>query len=139
MPTNKEVLDVIEKWSGQRPPKMSQQLEEWWNKTAPGSTHSGLPFDPDGIADLVNRLKKAFPNPPHLEAADFKATGTVKTVQDLVDALQPTLTPPPTAALVARPTALRAAKPATVSGKTKKKKKAKKTRGGKPAKKGSRR
>src|SRR6266850_1117964 len=90
MPTNKEVLDVIEKWSGQRPPKMSQRLEEWWNKTAPGSTHSGLVFDPDGIADLVNRLQKAFPNPPHLEAADFKATGTVKTVQDLVDALQPT-------------------------------------------------
>jgi hypothetical protein len=139
MPTNKEVLDVIEKWSGQRPPKMSQQLEEWWNKTAPGSTHSGLLFDPDGIADLVKRLKKAFPNPPHLEAADFKATGTVRTVQDLVNALQPTLPSPPTAALVARPAALQSAKPAKVSGKTQKKKKAKKTRAGKPAKKGPRR
>jgi len=139
MPTNKEVLDVIEKWSGQRPPKMSQRLEEWWNKTAPGSTHSGLVFDPDGIADLVNRLQKAFPNPPHLEAADFKATGTVKTVQDLVDALQPTISAPPAAALVASPMTLRAVKPVTVSAKSKKKKKVKKTRTGKPAKKGRRR
>ena len=138
MPTNNEVLEVIEEWSGQRPPKMSQQLEEWWNKTAPGSTHSGLAFDPDGIADLVNRLKNAFPNPPHLEAADFKATGTVKTVQDLVDALQPTLPPAPTAALVAKPTAAEVQKPAAASGKKKKKKK-KKTPTSKPAKKGPRR
>jgi hypothetical protein len=135
MPTNKEVLDVIEKWTGKRPPKMSQQLEEWWNKTAPGSTHSGLPFDPDGIADLVNRLLKAFPNPPHLQAADFKATGTVKTVQDLVDGLQPTVPPPPAVAPGAKPIVARGKKPAAASGKTTKKKKQKTPRG-KPGKKG---
>jgi hypothetical protein len=135
MPTNKEVLDVIEKWSGQRPSKMSQQVEEWWNKTAPGSTHSGLPFDPDGIADLVNRLKKAFPNPPHVEAADFKTSGTVKTVQDLVDALQPTLPSPPTAAFVAKPTLAAGQKRTAVPGKAKTKKK-KKAHRGKLAKKG---
>jgi hypothetical protein len=135
---NKEVLNVIEKWSGQRPSKMSQQLEEWWNKTAPGSTHSGLLFDPDGIADLVKRLKKAFPNPPHLEASDFKSSGTVKTIQDLVDALQPTLPAPPTAALAAKPTVAAGQKQAAVSRKTKTKKKRKAPRS-KPVKKGSRR
>jgi len=138
MPTNKEVLDVIQEWSGQRPSKMSQQLEEWWNKTAPGSSHSGLLFDPDGIADLVNRLKKAFPNPPHLEAADFKTSGTVKTIQDLVDALQPILPGPPTAALAARPTVAAGRMRAVVSGKTKTKRKKKAPRG-KLAKKGPRR
>jgi hypothetical protein len=138
MPTNKDVLDVIGKWSGQRPSKMTQQLEEWWNKTAPGSTHSGLPFDPDGIADLVNRLNKAFPNPPHLEAADFKASGTVKTVQDLVNALQPTFSSAPTATLVAKSTVAAGQKRTAVSGKTKVKGK-KNAPGGKLAKKGPRR
>jgi len=138
MPTNKEVLDVIENWSGQRPSKMSQQLEEWWNKTAPGSTHSGLLFDPDGIADLVKRLRNAFPNPPHLQASDFKASGTVKTAQDLVDALQPTRPAPLTATLAAKPAAAAGQKRTAPSGKTKTKSNKKVPRG-KLAKKGPRR
>lgn len=89
MPTNKAVLDVVDQWSGDRPAKMSQSLEQWWNQTAPGSPHSTLVFDPNGIDDLVNRLKKAFPASPALQAADFRSTGNVKSVQDLVDALQP--------------------------------------------------
>jgi hypothetical protein len=117
---------------------MSQQLEEWWNKTAPDSTHSGLPFDPDGIADLVNRLKKTFPNPPHLEATDFKSSGTVKTVEDLVDALQPTFPAPAPATLVAKPTVAARQKRAAGSGKAKTRKKKKAPRG-KLAKKGARR
>ncbi len=88
MPTNKVVLDVVEEWSGERPDKMSQSLEEWWDTTAPGSTHSALSFDPEGISDLVNRVKEAFPASPPLQTGDFQSTGSVKTVQDLVDALQ---------------------------------------------------
>jgi hypothetical protein len=61
MPTNKAVVDVVEQWSGQRPEKMSQGLEDWWNQTAPGSSHSALVFNPDGIEDLLKRLQKAFP------------------------------------------------------------------------------
>jgi hypothetical protein len=89
MPSNKAVVDVIEQWSGQRPDKMSQILEDWWNQTAPGSSHSALQFDPDGIEDLIKRIEKAFPSAPVVEAADFRTSGNIKTVQDLVDALQP--------------------------------------------------
>jgi hypothetical protein len=89
MPSNKAVVDVIEQWSGQRPEKMSQSLEDWWNQTAPGSSHSALSFDPDGIEDLIKRIKNAFPSSPVVEAADFRASGNIKNVQDLVDALQP--------------------------------------------------
>lgn len=91
MPSNKAVVDVIEQWSGQRPEKMSQSLEDWWNQTAPGSSHSALSFDPDGIEDLIKRIKNAFPASPVVEAADFRAAGNIKTVQDLVDALQPAM------------------------------------------------
>jgi hypothetical protein len=62
MPSNKAVVDVIEQWSSQRPEKMSQSLEDWWNQTAPGSSHSALSFDPDGIEDLIKRIKNAFPS-----------------------------------------------------------------------------
>jgi hypothetical protein len=89
MPTNKQVVDAIEQWSGNRPEKMSQNLEEWWNQTAPGATHKALAFDPDGIDDLVDKLQKEFAGSPDLAAGDFKATGNIKTLQDLVDALQP--------------------------------------------------
>ena len=89
MPTNKQVVDAIEQWSGNRPEKMSQNLEEWWNQTAPGSTHSALAFDPNGIDDLLEKLHKEFAGSPDLAAGDFKATGNIKTLQDLVDALQP--------------------------------------------------
>jgi hypothetical protein len=91
MPTNKEVVDVIEQWSGKRPGKMSQSLEDWWNQTAPGSTHSALSFNPDGIDDLLKRIQKAFPSSPVLVAGDFQAAGNIKTLQDLVDALQPVM------------------------------------------------
>jgi hypothetical protein len=91
MPTNKSVVDVIEQWSGKRPEKMSQNLKDWWNQTAPGSTHSALAFDPDGIEDLVKRLQRAFPSSPALASGDFGDSGNVKTVQDLVDALQPVM------------------------------------------------
>jgi hypothetical protein len=91
MPTNKAVVDIVEEWSGKRPEKMSQNLKDWWNQTAPGSTHSALAFDPDGIEDLLKRLKKAFPSSPPLVSGDFGDSGNIKTVQDLVDALQPAM------------------------------------------------
>jgi hypothetical protein len=130
MPTNNEVLDIIEDWSGQRPLKMSQSLEEWWNETAPDSSHSGLVFDPDGITDLVNRLQEAFPDPPHVESADFRATGSVKSVQDLVDVLQPVISNASTAALISKPRVARSKKPRVVSRKTGKKKSGKKKKKG---------
>jgi hypothetical protein len=89
MPANKAVVDVIEQWSGQRPDKTSQNLQNWWNQTAPGSNHSALLFKPDGIEDLLKRLKKAFPGSPALQSGDFGDAGAIKTVQDLIDALQP--------------------------------------------------
>ena len=92
MPTNKAVVDVIEQWSGQRPEKMSQNLQDWWNQTAADSDHNALLFKPDGIEDLLKRLRQAFPASPRLESGDFDDGGTVKTVQDLADELQPAAT-----------------------------------------------
>jgi hypothetical protein len=46
-------------------------------------------FKPDGIEDLLKRLKKAFPGSPALQSGDFGDAGAIKTVQDLIDALQP--------------------------------------------------
>ena len=84
-----KTVDIVTAWSGNRPEDMSQSLEDWWNQTAPGSTHSTLKFDPDGIDDLLLRLKRAFPASPRPSEADFRAGGGIKTVQDLADALQP--------------------------------------------------
>jgi hypothetical protein len=89
VPSNSEVLDVVESWSGKRPEKMSQKLEDWWNQTAAGSSHSSLKFDPDGIDDLLLRCKNQFPSSPRPSEADFRAGGNIKTAQDLADALQP--------------------------------------------------
>ena len=87
MPSDKAVLDVIEDWSGGRPSRMSQNLEEWWNRTASGSNHSTLNFDPDGIEDLVRKVNDAFPVSPALETGDFGSGGNIKTVQHLSTAL----------------------------------------------------
>jgi subtilisin family serine protease len=81
-------VDIITEWSGNRPEEMSQSLEDWWNQTAPGSTHSNVMFDPDGIHDLLPRLKKASPASPGLSAGDFRTDGAIKTLQDLDDSLQ---------------------------------------------------
>ena len=118
MPTNKAVVDVVEQWSGSRPDKMSQSLEPWWERTAPGSSHSALLFDPDGIADLVTRLSKAFPASPPLEASDFRSAGTVKTVQDLADALQPPIEDTFVSGSVFEDVATPSCKPATSSGRS---------------------
>jgi hypothetical protein len=116
MPTNKAVLDVVEQWSASRPDKMSQSIELWWNQTAPGSSHSALLFDPDGIADLVTRLSKAFPASPALEASDFRSAGAVKTVQDLVDALQPPIEGAAVSGSALEGVGTPSPKPATLSG-----------------------
>jgi hypothetical protein len=89
MPTEDAVLDVIEDWSGSRPANLSQNLEDWWNQTAPGSPHSAILFK-DGVLDLLTRLQNAFPGSPRLQQGDFVGGG-IKTVQDLVDALQPVI------------------------------------------------
>jgi hypothetical protein len=87
MASDAAVLDVITGWSGRRPPAMSQVLAVWWNQTAPGSSHSTLAFNPDGIADLIKRLKKAFPHSPVIGAVDLADGGAISTVEDLVEAL----------------------------------------------------
>jgi hypothetical protein len=89
MPSEEDVLDVIEDWSGSRPANLSQNLEDWWNQTAPGSAHSAILFK-DGVLDLITRLQNAFPGSPQLQQGDFVGGG-IKTVQDLVDALQPAM------------------------------------------------
>jgi hypothetical protein len=85
MISDREVLRVINEWSGETPDTMSQNLEAWWSHTA--ANHRRVAFNPDGIRDLVVRLKNAFPNLTDIFANDFRS-GRIKTVQDLADALQ---------------------------------------------------
>jgi hypothetical protein len=102
MPTNKAVVDLVERWSGKRPKAMNQNLEDWWGETAPGSNHSTLAYDKEGIESLVDEASETFPKSPSLTADDFRAAGNIKTLQDLVDALQPPMTIAATAAFLAR-------------------------------------
>jgi hypothetical protein len=85
--TDTAVLEVITAWSGQKPPRMSQVIADWWVQTAHGSSHSSLAFNPDGIASLVGLLKKKFPNAPTLDRPDLATGGAIETVEDLVEAL----------------------------------------------------
>ena len=87
MASDAAVLNALTRWSGNRPPAMTQVLADWWNQTAPGSSHSGIVFNPDGIADLIKRLRKAFPQSPTIASADLAVGGTISTVEDLVEAL----------------------------------------------------
>ncbi len=83
-----KILDITTAWSGQRPEKMSQSLEDWWNQTAPGSTRGALEFDPHGIDALLPRLKRVFPASPRPSEASFRGSGNIKTLQDLEEILQ---------------------------------------------------
>lgn len=135
MPTDSQVLDQVENWSGKRPTKMSQSLEDWWNQTAPGSNHSTLPFDPDGIQDLVTRVDRAFPDADPIETEDLGSSGSIKTVQDLADALnQPVAKEVPALAAAKKKAPARKKKATAAKKKTPAKKAAKKSATKKPSK-----
>jgi hypothetical protein len=68
---------------------LSKNLSELWDETRPGSNHSSLDFDPDGIVSLISELHSEFKNPPKrsvtVTAPDFRQGGKIQTIQKLVD------------------------------------------------------
>src|SRR5258708_2836923 len=89
MSIQSRVVDAVEVWCGKRPDELSTVLKDLWDDTAPSSSHSALDFDPDGIDDLVQKLRSEFANPPKRRvtatAADFRSGGKIQTVQKMVD------------------------------------------------------
>jgi hypothetical protein len=86
-------LDVLEDWCGLRPPNFTKALIDLWEETRnnPRRPHTSLDFQPDGVEDLIERLKSEFRNPPGrritLTPRSFDPNGRVKTVNDLMDAV----------------------------------------------------
>ena len=86
-------LDVIEDWCGVRPGDFTKALIDLWEETRknPKRPHTSMDFQPDGVADLIDRLKREFRNPPGrritLTPPSFDPNGRVKTVSDLMDAV----------------------------------------------------
>lgn len=89
MSIQSRVVDAVEIWCGKRPDELATVLKDLWDDTAPGSSHSALDFDPDGIEDLVLKLHSEFANPPKRRvtatAADFRGGAKIQTLQKLVD------------------------------------------------------
>jgi len=89
MSIQSRVLNALESWCGTRPDQLSVVLKDLWNDTAPGSAHSSLDFDPDGIDALIQELHDEFSDQPQrqvtLIAGDFRSAGKIQTAQQLVN------------------------------------------------------
>lgn len=98
MPIRDRVNQVLADWCGADPDSIDQtmSLEEIWESTRdnPQSPHSAIPFQPDGVEDLLIRLRKEFTNPgadrkdtSGLTPGCFKPSGDIDTVDHLVTAV----------------------------------------------------
>ena len=90
-PTNKVVLDLVEKLSGERPDKKCRNhLKSGGTRQHQGQHIRYYPFDPEGISDLkINRAEEGiFLRLRLSRQAIFNPQAGVKTVHILVHALQ---------------------------------------------------
>ena len=93
----KRVNDVLANWCGMAPADQTTSLEVLWNSTAdnPNRPHSGVPFQPDGLRDLLSKLFVEFAKPSEilketsrLTVEDFTPSGTIDSVDHLVAAVK---------------------------------------------------
>ncbi|MGO9259411.1 MAG: hypothetical protein ACLQU1_24315 [Bryobacteraceae bacterium] len=79
-------------------------IEELWESTLDNleSPHSAIPFQPDGVEDLLEKLRSEFKTPGEvrkdtsgLTPHSFKPDGDIDTVDDLVRAVVTCGNPPP--------------------------------------------
>jgi len=89
MSIQSRIVNTVATWCGKRPDSLSNVLKDLWDDTAPGSSHSSLDFDPDGIDDLIQKLHSEFASPPKRQVnatgPDFRGGSRIRTVQNLVD------------------------------------------------------
>lgn len=96
MAVRDRVISVLEAWCGSAPADNTISLSDLWNDTRnnPNHPHDGIAFQPDGVNDLLDKLKTEFrkPGPVRLDTSvlkttSFKPNGDIDTVNDLVDAV----------------------------------------------------
>ena len=92
------VNQVLGDWCGADPDTIDQtmSLSELWARTrdSASSPHSAIPFQPDGVQDLLAKLRKEFRKPGDVrkDTSGFtpdslKPTGDIDKVDDLVRAV----------------------------------------------------
>ena len=81
------VVQVINAWCRGETRVLTEPLEEIWERTG----HAGVPFQKEAVETLLVALQKEFHQPETrtiiLVADDFKPSGTLNTVDDLVQAV----------------------------------------------------
>lgn len=109
MPIRDRVNLVLAAWCGADPDNIDQtmSLADLWESTRdnPASPHSAIPFQPEGVEDLVVKLLSEFKKPgavrkdtSGLTPNSFKPSGDVDSVDDLVRAVVACPSLPPTPA-----------------------------------------
>ena len=90
---DERTLDVIEDWCGVAPRPLTKELINLWEETRNNASrpHTSIDFQPDGVENLIEKLKREFQNAPArritLAPRSFDPNGRVKTVSDLMDAV----------------------------------------------------
>ena len=97
MTIRKRVNNVLADWCGMAAADQTTSLEVLWNSTAdnPNRPHRSVPFQPDGVRELLSKLLVEFTKPnkilketSRLTAKDFKSSGTMVSVDQLVAAVE---------------------------------------------------
>jgi hypothetical protein len=100
------VNQVLADWCGEDTDDQTTSLSGLWIATRknPHRPHDGIEFQPDGVHDLLAKLRTEFKKPGNvrkdiseLTAASFKPTGDIDSIDDLVDAVGECPNLPPTA------------------------------------------
>lgn len=87
MSIHDRVVKVVSQWGRlSKLPKDTDQLQIIW-----ANSGKAVPFQPDGVTQLIQVLNAEFKNPPPenitFVLADFAPPGTIKTVDDLATAV----------------------------------------------------
>jgi hypothetical protein len=93
MAIRERVNAVLADWCGEDQPNQANGLEALWTSTQddPERPHHGVPFQPDGVGDLLAKLDREFAKPGEvlkdissLTVNSFQPNGNINSVDDLV-------------------------------------------------------
>jgi hypothetical protein len=87
MSVEDRVVSVVAAWSRKPSPGDDDVLEQLW-----ANSGQAVPFQPDGQRRLIEALKQEFKKPPTVDVqlvpSDLDPTGQIKTVDNLVKAVE---------------------------------------------------